>query len=353
MRTPGKYYAYAYWYLFVCFAGIGSTTLYNLTAATLRAVGDTVAPLVIRGVCSAMNSGLNFLFILAFRMNYTGVALATVGSQFFSGFGGLVYMIKRYPVLRPAAGDWRAAVRLWRGHIAIGLPMALQFSVTAVGCIFQQSALNALDDSLPGVVTAYAAASKISNLFDGIFSALGTTMATYAGQNYGAREYGRIKDGVFTGLVYTLVLWAFGFAFCFFLTGAVTGLFLDKSSGDAALYYAEMIAYSKKYMFCQSVFFGPLLLIHVYRNVLQGMDRSVLTMAAGVMELFGRALSSFLFVKLFSFTGICLSNPTAWVAADLFLVVCYYAIIRKYPSECRYSLSRLFRSRKSRKAAQP
>lgn len=351
MRTPDKYYGYAYWYLFVCFGGIGATVLYNISAATLRAIGDTKTPLVILVASALLNIGLNFLFILVFRMNYTGVAAATVVSQFVSGFGGLAYMLKKYPVLRPSKGDWKPDRRLWGGHVSMGLPMALQFSITAVGCIIQQSALNSLDGELPGVVTAYAAACKINNLLGSLFESLGATLATYAGQNYGAEEYGRIKDGVFAGCAYALVFWGVGLAVCMFFGGALTSVFLDKTTGETALYYGDMIAYSKKYLVYQSSFYGALGIIHVYRNVLQGIGRSALTMIAGVTELFGRALSAFLFVRLFGFTGICMSNPTAWLAADIFLIACYYAIVRKYRAPRSYGLHVLFARMKRRKAA--
>ncbi len=351
MQTPDKYFGYAYWYLFVCFGGIGATVLYNIAAATLRAIGDTKTPLVILFVSASLNVGLNLLFILVFGMNYTGVATATVISQFVSGVGGIVYMLKKYPMLCPAKGDWKIDWKLWGGHVAIGLPMALQFSITAVGCIIQQSALNSLDAGMPGVVTAYAASTKINNLLGSMFEALGVTMATYAGQNYGAGNYGRIKDGVFAAGAYTLLFWGVGIAVCALFGGPLTSIFLDRSTGDAALYYEEMIQYSKKYLLFQSSCYGALGIIHIYRNALQGIGKSALTMVAGVMELVGRSLSSFLFVRYFGFTGICLSNPTAWLAADIFLVSCYYFIMRKNRCTRSYGFSRLWEMRRKKKNA--
>ena len=351
MQTPDKYFGYAYWYLFVCFGGIGATVLYNISAATLRAIGDTKTPLVILVAAALLNIGLDLLFIVAFKMSYTGAAAATVVSQFAAGIAGLVYMLKAYPVLRPKKEDWKINWRLWGGHIALGLPMALQFSITAIGCIFQQTALNSLDTEMPGVVTAYAAATKISNLTTTPFDALGVTFATYAGQNYGAEEHGRIKDGVFAGMCYCLGIWIFGLLFCSFLGKPLTGIFLDRTTGDAALYYEEMLEYSKRYRVYQSAFFGPLGVIFVYRNTLQGIGRSALTMVAGVTELVGRALSSFLLVGWFGFAGICLSNPIAWLAADFFLVPAYYVIMKKYRAPRAYGLKKLLLRVKPKKAA--
>ena len=135
-------------------------------------------------------------------------------------------------------------------------------------------------------------------------------------------------------------------ALCTFLGRPLTGIFLDKTTGDAALYYNEILGYSKKYLVFQSAFYGPLGVIFVYRNTLQGIGRSALTMIAGVTELIGRTVSSFLFVKLFGFTGICLSNPMAWLAADIFLVSAYYIIMRKYRVPRAYGLAKLFRRSK-------
>jgi Na+-driven multidrug efflux pump len=135
----------------------------------LRAVGDTKTPLMILIVSAVINIGLNLLFVIPLKMHYTGVALATIISQFLSGGGGLWYMMKKYPVLCPKKEDWKIDLSLWKGHISLGLPMALLLSITALGCIFQQSAVNSLNDELPGVVTAYAAATKINIVFDGVF----------------------------------------------------------------------------------------------------------------------------------------------------------------------------------------
>ena len=335
MQTPDRYFGYAYWYLFVCFGGIGAIILYNIAAATLRAVGDTRTPLVILVSSAVLNVGLDLLFIVVFKMYYTGAAAATVVSQFLAGFGGLIYMFAAYPILRPRRSDWKSALRMWKGHVAIGLPMALQFSITAIGTIIQQSALNTLEASEPGVATAYAAASKIGNLAAAPFEAVGVTFATYAGQNYGAKEFDRLRDGTLAGLCWCGILWAAGLALCAGLGAPLMRLFVDSSQGNVALYYDRIIACGRQYILCQAAFFGPLGIIHIYRNTLQGAGRSALTMLAGVTELAGRAVASFLFVSLFGFTGICLSNPTAWVAADAFLLVAYRAVMRGFPGEKR------------------
>lgn len=329
MKTPAQYFDYAYYYLFTIFCGICATVFYNIIAAILRAIGDSKTPLIFLVVAALLNVALDFAFIVGLKMHYCGAALATVLSQLLSGGACFVYMLKRYPELRLKRGDFKWDWRLAGGHIAVGLPMALQFSITGIGCIVQQTALNGLNVLYPGAVTAYAASSKIDNLANQTFCSIGTAMATYAGQNYGAGRYDRVRKGVNAGMVYTLAGAVFGIAFCMGLYNPLMKLFLNADKGgDVALYYDEIFVYGRKYLLCQSACYLLLGTIFVYRNALQGIGKSAVTMLAGVTELGGRVLTAFVFVKLWDFTGICISNPVAWLAADIFLLVTYYVTMR-------------------------
>lgn len=329
MKTPSQYFDYAYYYLFTIFCGIFATVLYNILAAILRAIGDSKTPLVFLIVAVTLNIALDFAFIVGLKMHYCGAALATVLSQLLSGGACLVYMWKRYPELRLRRGDFKFDLRLAGGHIAVGLPMALQYSITAIGCIVQQTALNGLNGRFPGVVTAYAASSKIDNLANQTFCSLGTAMANYAGQNSGAGRFDRVRKGVKAGMVYTLVGALLGIAFCAGLYDPLMKLFLNTDKGgDVALYYSEIFAYGRQYLMYQSGCYLLLGTIFVYRNALQGIGKSAVTTLAGVTELGGRILTAFVFVKLWGFTGICISNPVAWLAADIFLLITYFVSMR-------------------------
>jgi len=328
MKTPEQYFSYAYCYLVTIFSGIAATVLYNIVAGILRAIGDSKTPLVFLVIAAVLNVGLDFAFILGFKMHYCGAGLATVLSQLISGVACFIYMWKRYPSLRLRKSDFRWSWRLAGGHIAVGLPMALQFSITAIGCIVQQTALNGLNEAFPGVVTAYAASSKIDNFASQTFPALGTAMATFAGQNSGANRYDRVKKGTLAGMVYVLAGWALGVAFCMGLYTPLMKLFVNPSKGgDAALYFDDILRYGRKYLLFQSGCYLFLGTIFIYRNTLQGIGKSLVTMLAGVTELGGRVLTAFVFVKLWGFTGACISNPVAWVAADIFLLVTYVIVM--------------------------
>lgn len=328
MNTPVQYYDYAYAYLLVIFCGMGATVFYNILAGILRAIGDSRTPLLFLIFAACLNVGLDFAFIVGFKMYYHGAAVATVVSQLISGLLCFVYMNKRYPQFRVHRSDFAWDWKLAGGHVAVGLPMALQFSITAIGCIVQQTALNSLNATVPGVVTAYTAASKIDNIASQTFAALGTAMAMYAGQNYGAGRIDRVRKGVLVGMVYTAVGAAIGFAFCIGLYDPLIGLFLNQENGgDLALYYNDVLAYGKQFLYFQSGCYLLLGTIFVYRNALQGIGKSTITMLAGVTEVIGRVITAFVFVDLWGFTGVCLSNPMAWLAADIFLLVTYYVLM--------------------------
>ena len=330
MQTPSAYYDYAYWYLLVIFCGIGATVFYNIVAGLLRAVGDSRTPLIFLVLAAILNVGLDFAFIVGFRWHYCGAAIATVLSQLISGAACLVYALYRYPVLRPGRSDLKWDTRLAMGHFAVGLPMALQFSITAIGCIVQQTALNGLDAAYPGAVTAYTAASKIDNIANQAFTALGTALATYAGQNYGAGEYGRIRRGVFVVMVYVFVSAVIGFAFAVGLCEPLMKLFLNTDlSSDVAGNYDAIIGYGREYLLWQCAFYPFLGAIFVFRNTLQGIGKSAVTTFAGVTELVGRVLASLVFVRIWGFAGVCSSNPVAWVAAVIFLVTTYIVVMRR------------------------
>ncbi len=330
IHTPEQYYDYAYYYLVTVFAGLGMTVFYNITAGILRAIGNSKAPLFFLIAAIALNVVLDFVFIVFLKQHYTGAAIATVLSQFAAGFMGLIYIIKRYPELRLKKEDWKCDWKLIGSHLAVGLPMALQFSITAIGCIVQQTALNGLDADFPGVVTAYAAASKIDNLANQSFAALGTAMATFAGQNFGAGRMDRVKKGTRVGMLCVVVCWVAGFTFCMSLCSPLMKLFLNtENGGTAALYYDDILSYGKTYLCFQSGCYLLLGTIFIYRNTLQGIGKSAVTMLSGVFEVVGRVVTAFVFVKLWQFTGVCISNPFAWALADVFLLVTYLIVMRK------------------------
>ena len=180
MQTPDEIIRYSYDYIVVVFAGLGATMPYNLVASILRALGDSKIPLLFLVIASVINVGLDLLFIMVFKMGVAGAGWATVISQLISGVACAIYMFKRYEILRPSPRHFKMSFKFSWAHLKIGLPMAVQYSIIAVGIMVQQAALNAFGTLY---VSAYTAASKIDSLITQALVAMGSSVATYVGQN--------------------------------------------------------------------------------------------------------------------------------------------------------------------------
>ncbi len=329
MQTPDAYYEYAYWYLVVVFAGIGATILYNIMSGLLRAVGNSKMPLYFLVFGTVLNILLDLLFIIVFGMEKTGAGWATVISQIIAGALCYFYLYVKYPELRPRGSEWMPRTEMVKRLMSVGLPMALQYSITAVGCMFRQGALNSMNAMHPGIVTAYTASSKAETLLTTPFNSLGGTMSTFAGQNYGAGKFDRIKRGVHIGMLYSLIFWAICSIICIFCFDGMMYMFIDRSTGDALLYFDDMLKYAREFMFAICLLYPLLAAVFIYRNTLQAIGSSSAAMIGGVLELIGRTLMSFVFVGALGYASLVYAEPVAWLAADMFLVPLFYVTINK------------------------
>ena len=319
MQTPDDIIGYSYDYIVTIYWGLIATVFYNLGSSVLRAIGDSRTPLVFLVVAAVLNVGLDFLFIVAFKMGVAGAGWATVLSQGVSAIGCFVFLFARFKRFRIRGKHFANPLMFYWQHMAIGLPMALQFSITSIGMMVQQTALNKLGSV---AVTAYTAASKIDNLATQSLYALGSTVATYCGQNYGAGQFSNIRKGVRYSMAIGVVCALVGLAFVTLGAEPMTKLF----SSDVT---DEIMDMSKQYLLWQGGFYIFLAIIFVYRDALQGIGRSALTMVGGMLEVAGRVFASLVFAKHFGFAGICASNPTAWVFVDIFLVIAYVVILHR------------------------
>lgn len=319
MQTPDDIIGYSYDYIVTIYWGLIATVFYNLGSSVLRAIGDSRTPLVFLVVAAVLNVGLDFLFIVAFKMGVAGAGWATVLSQGVSAIGCFAFLFARFKRFRIRGKHFANPLMFYWQHMAIGLPMALQFSITSIGMMVQQTALNKLGSV---AVTAYTAASKIDNLATQSLYALGSTVATYCGQNYGAGQFSNIRKGVRYSMAIGVVCALVGLAFVTLGAEPMTRLF----SSDVT---DEIMDMSKQYLLWQGGFYIFLAIIFVYRDALQGIGRSALTMVGGMLEVAGRVVASLVFAKHFGFAGICASNPTAWVFVDIFLVIAYVVILHR------------------------
>lgn len=329
MNTPEDIYNYAYSYIIIIFAGIPATIFYNILASILRAVGDSRTPLIFLGVSSALNVGLDFFCILVLDMGVAGAGTATVVSQGISAVLCLIYMRKNFDVLRFEKNELKfeseRAVKL----LGVGIPMALQFSITAIGSIILQTAVNSLGTASVAAVTA---ASKIQTVAIGPMESLGITMATYCGQNRGAGHYERIRTGIRQSLVISMIYCVISALAVSFLGGAMTVLFVSSKQTPAAE-LKEIIELSVKYLRINGLFYPTLGVLFILRNALQGMGYSLLPMMAGVSELAARTLVSLCFVGTFGYGAACMASPVAWIFADAVLITTYILKMKSLKGE--------------------
>ena len=319
MNTPDNVFDMSYTYIFTICSGLVFTTLYNLTAALLRAVGNSRVPLVFLAIAAGINVGLDLLFIIKYDMGVFGAGLATILSQGLSGIACLIYIVAKVPTLSPKREDWSHYKDHMRLQFNIGIPMALQFSVTAVGTVIVQSALNTLGSV---VMASYTASQKVESLLTMPFQGMGVAMATYAGQNRGIADYKRIKKGAFDAALLTI---GYGIVIAAIMMPTPQYTIPLFVSGDAA----EMVEWAKIYFRICPLFYIPLGLIFVYRNALQGMGYSVTTLLGALIELVSRIIFAIIAVKKESYVGVCFANAIAWLSAGILLFICFEIIIRR------------------------
>ncbi len=319
MNTPKDIFNYAYQYIVIIFAGIPVLFMYNLLSGIIRALGDSKTPVIFLVIASILNIALDLIFIIVFKAGVAGAALATVLAQAVSGLLCLIYMIKKFEILHLCADDWK-----FRKHHAyilcsMGLPMGLQYSITAIGSVILQTAVNTLGSNAVAAVTA---ASRISMLFCCPFDAMGATMATYGGQNTGAQKLDRLKAGTWAcskiGIIYSII----AFLILLFWGRDLGLLFLNASN-------TEILDSMYKYLVISSSFFIPLAFVNIVRFMIQGMGFSKFAVFAGVFELFGRAAVAKIFVPIIGFDAVCFASPAAWILADCFLIPAFFSCYRK------------------------
>ena len=323
MDTPEETFAHAYNYIWVIFLGIPATMLYNLLSGIIRSLGDSKTPLVFLILSSLLNVVLDILFIVAFRMGVAGAGWATLLSQLISGLLCLALIVKRFPLLRLSREDLQLRWVYARHLLNMGLPMGLQYSITAIGSILLQTAVNGLGASAMAAVTA---GGKVYMLCACPYDAIGSTAATYAGQNLGAGKPERIHEGVRACTVLGVVYAAVIFLSMYFWGSQLCLMFLDTKDAAAV---AAIGTLSRQFLLTNLVFFVPLLFVNLLRFTIQGLGFSEFAVFAGVFEMVARGVFGLCLVPWLGFPAVCFASPAAWVMADLFLFPAYHACMKK------------------------
>ena len=318
MNTPEDIFDGAYGYIMIICGGIFTQVLYNLVSSILRALGNSKTPLYFLILAAGLNIVLDLVFIIVFHFGAPGAAWATVISQGVSGLLCLIYIRKRVPELRMDREDWRFDPNIAKKQISVGIPMGLQYSITAIGTMMVQSSLNILGS---GAVAAFTAGSKIENIFTQAFVALGTTMSTYNAQNIGARQLDRVRRG-FRAADVIGCIYAVAVGFILFYAGKYFSYLFISDNVDVVIPMVDV------YLQCVGMFMIPLYVVNCYRNGFQGMGYGLLPMLSGVAELFGRGVMAIVAAHKQSYRMACMASPFAWIVATALLFVLYFYVMK-------------------------
>lgn len=330
VNTPENIFEMTRGYVAVIFAGIPITILYNMLSSMARALGDSRTPLYFLIVSSVLNVGLDLLFVAVFELGVAGAALATVLAQCVAAILCLGFVWKKYKIIHFGKDD-----RIIKGQsiwnlLKMGVPMGLQFSITAIGGLIVQSSLNMLGEVH---IAAYSAANKIQNLILQAYPSIGTAIATYVGQNYGAGKIERIKKGVKSSVILCGVYSIFTMIAAYFFLAPMVQIFVEDSTGQIQEIARQM------FHICLWFYF-PLGLIFIYRNALQGLGNGIVPMLGGVFELLARAVAIAILFQTLQFAGVCMTDPAAWGSALIPLIPYYYWYTHKKlkkEQECEYA----------------
>lgn len=329
LSVPSDIYQLSKDYIFIIFLGIPFTILYNLTSSMLRALGDSKTPFIYLSVSVFMNIFLDLFCILVLKMGVRGAALATIASQSVSGFLCALYIHRKMEIMHIAKEEKELSKDYFGKLMVMGLPMGLQFSITAIGSMIMQSANNSLGSVY---VSGFTAGYKIKQFALCPFDALSAAVSTFVGQNLGARKIDRIKKGftqsIFVGMGYGIVMGTI-----MFFGGRYLSL-LFVSSKETAVINA-----SAQYQAWLGVMFWVLGILNVARMTLQGLGRTGLAIFSGVMEMIARTFVSFVFTPIYGFNAICCADQAAWCLASLYVFPMALYVMKKIEREFEGSLA--------------
>lgn len=329
VNTPAAIFHDAYVYLILQFAAIPLTIAYNLQSSLIRALGNSRQPFYFLIFSSIANVVLDFFLIIVMGLGVEGAAIATLLAQALSAWLCFTYIRKKMPMLIPDKAERRYDRGLALHLLNNGLPMGLQFSITAIGSIMLQSANNALGTVY---VAAFTTSMRVKYLFTCVFENIGVAMATYCGQNIGACRIDRVKLGIQAAIRIMLVYFVFTLLVIIPFSDEMMMLFVERSE-------TEIISNSSMLMRIACYFYPVLGLLTILRYSIQGLGYSNLSMLSGVMEMFARCGVSIWLVPAMHFVGVCYGDPVAWIAADLFLVPCMIWLYRHLKGKIEKSQS--------------
>lgn len=317
LRTPQNIFSDAYRYLLIIFIGIPFTLLYNILSSILRAVGDSKTPFFLLAFSTVLNILLDLFCIVVLKWGCAGAAIATITAQAVSGILCFVFIKKRIPVLRLTKENMHIKRKDTLYLLKMGVPMGLQYSITAIGSMVMQSANNGLGSVY---VSGFTAAMRIKQFMMCPFDAIATAVSVFCGQNLGAGKPERIKQGIRQGVLIGVGYGLFIGTVTIFGGKYLSLLFIKENA-------VEVLDASAKYLRCLGFFFWSIGILNVCRMTTQGLGFSGRAIFSGMMEMIARIVVSLVFVPVFGFTAICFADQTAWISACIYIVpTCLYCV---------------------------
>lgn len=324
MNVPENIYHNAFWYVEIIITGLIATTMYNMLASIIRALGDSKTPLYFLIIASIINIILALVFIQVFHLGVPGSAVAVILSQAISFILCLIFIKYKFPILHLTKEDWciNDKQAFWNSayeHLRVGVPMAIQFSIIGIGILIIQSVCNTFGSN---VIAALTAALRIEQIATMPMMSFGVALAAYVAQNYGARKFKRIRLGVIKTSTINIALSIIMALVMRFWGTDIIAAFIGTAT-------KEIIDIAHKYLLISTIFYFFLGQIFIYRNALQGMGETVFPLLACIAELVMRAFAAvFLSIK-FGYIGIFYSGPIAWVSASSIMFFGYFWSIKQ------------------------
>lgn len=319
MSTPENIFTGAYYYLLVTFIGVPFTFFYNLLSSIIRALGDSKTPFWFLLLSTVLNILLDLFYILVLGWGVAGAAIATVFSQGVSAILCYIYMMRRFDILKTTPAERKFDGALARTLMYIGVPMGLQFSITAIGSILLQSAVNTLGAVY---VSAFAAATKVKQLAMCPYDGFATASATFGSQNLGAGNLKRIREGLKSGIIIS-VIYSIAIGIVLIFAGSKIALIFVSGSET------EVLGYAQQLLTCAGFFYFFLAFLNCTRLTIQGLGYSAIAMCAGLSELLARGLMSVFVIPKFGYTAVCFTDQTAWIAATAVVMPVFFAIMKR------------------------
>ena len=325
--TPPENFEHAYTFAIISYCGTFSQVAYNLFSGMLRSVGDNKTPLIFLIISAGLNICFDFLTVGYLQMGTKGAALSTIAAQTISSIPCLIFIYKHYPFMWPSKKEWKINRNYILAQIKIGIPMGLEFSVTGIGLILLQKAVNKFGKD---IIAGFAIAMRVENLIIASFIALATATATFTAQNFGAQNFIRIKQGARSTLIIGAFLCVVFGGILMLLWDQITGLYLLTNDPSTTEISKITIKKAARQYIDIAIFNFPILCILItFRSLIQATNKTLIPLLAGFCELLMRTIGAFILSSFIGYIGICLSPICAWWGAFFMVIIAYFVNIKK------------------------